>query len=118
MLSSFAGQQLLRFEWTKNERDFLTFFYRPVIGAEHLFLNQKRNTISTDTLTRQLNRVLNQFELPYKHDVLRDDARIMYIPDHKLNGQEIEKFFGFVSKGRFSKLLLKLSEEVNKVNKY
>ena len=114
MLSSFAGQQLLRFEWTKSERDFLTFFHRPVIGAKHLFLNKKGNPISPDTLTRRLNRVLKQFDLPYKHGVLRDDARIMYIANHNLNGQEIEKLFGFVSEGRFSKLLLKLSDEIRK----
>ncbi len=84
------------------------------IGAEHLFLNQKGNPTSTDTLMRRLNRVLNQFKLPYKHGVLRDDARIVYIANHRLNGQEIEKLFGFASEGHFSKLLLKLSDEFRK----
>ena len=114
MLSAFAGRQLLHFEWSRAEQDFLTYYPRPLIGSEHLFLNRKGELISGKTLAKWLNKTFKTLDLTYKHGVLRDDARIMYIARHRLTGHDLEKLYGFVLEGRFSKTLLKLSEEIQR----
>lgn len=109
------SKQLLRFEWTKSERDFLVYFPRPILGAEHLFLNGKGDPLPHRTLNKKLSSVLKSFNFPYKHGALRDDARIMYIANHQLTGMDLERLYGFVLEGRFSKTLLNLAQETRKI---
>ena len=114
MLTPNISKKLLSFEWTKEEQDFLTFFPRPLFHARHLFLNPKGEPLARGTITKRLAKIIKFLELDYKHGALRDDARIMYIATHRLDGVQIEKLYGFVLEGRFSKLLLKLAREVIK----
>ncbi|WP_404884178.1 hypothetical protein [Lactococcus garvieae] len=114
MLTPDISKKLLLFEWTKEEQDFLTFFPRPLFHAKHLFLNPKGEPLARGTFTKRLAKIIKFLELDYKHAALRDDARIMYIATHRLDGVQIEKLYGFVLEGRFSKLLLKLAYEVQK----
>lgn len=76
-----------------------------VILEQSTFFKSKGNATSPDTLKRRLNRVLKQFEIPYKRGVLRDDTRIMYIANHKLNGQEIEKLLSVLLSVTYNKKL-------------
>lgn len=112
MLTPDISKKLLSFEWTKEEQDFLTFFPRPLFHTKRLFLNPKGEPSARGTITKRLGKITKYLELDHKHGALRDDARIMYIANHQIDGPKIEKLYGFVLEGRFSKLLLKLAREV------
>jgi|GEM_PF-4275061 len=112
MLTPYISRKLLHFKWTKAEHDFLTYFPRPLFNVEHLLLNYKGQPLGQNSITRRIAEITHSFGLKHKHGALRDDARIMYIATHRLDGPQLEKLYGFVLEGRFNKLLLKLAREV------
>jgi len=117
MMAPYSSRKLLHFNWTEQERQFLHDYSYPLFNKEHLFVKSTGEPYHHNTINKHLRRVILELGLKQKHGALRDDARIMYIAHHNLDGTAIEKQYGFVLGGRFSSLLLRLAREVSRIEK-